>query len=1393
MFEAARLGDPIEHTRALAGFLMGAIIGIALIAAVAFATFTCGFGVALLAGLAAGLGASGILSLGESIGKMFKTTTGAITLGSPNVFVNRKPAAFATASTASCSKHNPTAMVAEGSGNVFINSKPAARNGDAVTCGAKISKGSDDTFFGGGSVRYLPVDDEVPQWLRTTVDWAFALAGLVGGLAGLARVAGGLSRAMLPCAAKFIGGFVLGELAGRYVIAPAVGRVFGGLFGEPVDMATGRKLLPAEREIDCVVASPIPVVVKRFYASNLTHEGSLGRGWVLPWELSLQRRDGQIWYRDAQGRESGFPDVPPGHASFNNFEQRYLSCTHDGRLVVHDQNEMYFEFGPLAAEEGAIAHLCRIEDQAGQWQTYERDDSGRVTRIRTSGGQELKLAYSHVKGRLTSILGSTGTRGGTMVDYGYDAHGQLASVKDANGIVVRRFAYDENGLMASHTNALGFESRYEWECVEGEMRVVASHTSEGEHCRYGYDPQHRKSWVQDELGRIATWHYDEQFRIVRCTDRDGSRYATEYDDNGQPTELSLPGGRTVRLSYDKAGRLTGETDPLGRTTTTAYHGNGLRVSELTRPDGAQWRAQYDLQGRLLSTQDPLGRSERYEYPATLVPWPDAHVDAKGGRRTMEWDRRGLLLAQTDCSGKTTRYEYDGDGYLRATRDALDQRVTFTRRATGEITLVELPDGSQELFELDAAGGPIQHKTSAGLTRTWQRNARGQILRATDPAGRSLHYRYDNRGRLVSLANDNEAEYRFEYDTGDRLRSELRPDGIERQMRYDAAGHLEELVTIGTAEPTQTARREASPRPQRKTRFERDKLGRLLAKANAGGLTSYEWDEGDRLTGVQRMPGEPDGAADSIRFEYDRAGRLLAEHGVNGSVAYEHDALDNLIALALPHGQRIEQLNYGSGHVHQICSGTRVISDFERDDLHREIQRSQGALLHATGYDALGRKQWQSAALPTEAIGPERGKLWRSYRYTPAGELAEQHDSLRGRIGYHYDAAGQLLSQSRANAFEQFAWDAAGNLLDEIQRKSRGQVQDNRLRVWQDLRFDYDPWGNLRTKRKGSREVQHFHFDADDRLKAVLTENASGRLTVRFDYDALGRRIGKTEILEHTGTSEAAQMETRRFVWQGLRLVQEQRTGSVSNYVYSPDAAYIPLARMDVALEGAAPSDARIYHFHTDLVGAPQEVTDEAGELAWAGHAKAWGKTERGEDALLVPRIDQPLRYPGQYADESTGLHYNTFRYYDPEVGRFISQDPIGLLGGENLYAYAPNPTGWEDPFGLARTPGHFLEWIWQRPSTGQYREGIEFSGSDRSRPGRLTFSEQLDVHTEAKVLSKLEGSVQPGDKLYFRGTKDPCNPGGRGCASRMAEFAKRHGVEITYENKTTGHTQKYGC
>nr|WP_308633271.1 hypothetical protein [Massilia forsythiae] len=128
---------------------------------------------------------------------------------------------------------------------------------------------------------------------------------------------------------------------------------------------------------------------------------------------------------------------------------------------------------------------------------------------------------------------------------------------------------------------------------------------------------------------------------------------------------------------------------------------------------------------------------------------------------------------------------------------------------------------------------------------------------------------------------------------------------------------------------------------------------------------------------------------------------------------------------------------------------------------------------------LERRSWQAAGADPDSLAPGRGQLWRSYRYNRQRQLAELRDGLRGRIDYDYDPAGRLLRQNHAvdRAQERFAWDAAGNLLDNTDSKSRGLVEGNRLKVWQDIRFEYDAWGNVSCKRKGMHSNQRFSFGA----------------------------------------------------------------------------------------------------------------------------------------------------------------------------------------------------------------------------------------------------------------------------------------------------------------------------
>ncbi|MGP3592767.1 RHS repeat-associated core domain-containing protein, partial [Vagococcus sp. WN89Y] len=211
-------------------------------------------------------------------------------------------------------------------------------------------------------------------------------------------------------------------------------------------------------------------------------------------------------------------------------------------------------------------------------------------------------------------------------------------------------------------------------------------------------------------------------------------------------------------------------------------------------------------------------------------------------------------------------------------------------------------------------------------------------------------------------------------------------------------------------------------------------------------------------------------------------------------------------------------------------------------------------------------------------------------------------------------------------------------------------------------MQYDAWGNLTRRRSGLYE-QHYTYDAENRLLSARGTGPQGRFEAHYHYDALGRRIRKTVTTAH-GTTET------RFLWQGYRLLQEQHDGGqCSTYIYDPNEAWSPLARIDHLRDDTA---GEMYWFSTDLNGAPLEVTDEQGSIRWSGQYGSFGEvrhqtggfTRVAQDTALA---HQPLRYAGQYADRETGLHYNLFRYYDPQTGRFTVQDPIGLNGGWNLY------------------------------------------------------------------------------------------------------------------------------
>ena len=162
-------------------------------------------------------------------------------------------------------------------------------------------------------------------------------------------------------------------------------------------------------------------------------------------------------------------------------------------------------------------------------------------------------------------------------------------------------------------------------------------------------------------------------------------------------------------------------------------------------------------------------------------------------------------------------------------------------------------------------------------------------------------------------------------------------------------------------------------------------------------------------------------------------------------------------------------------------------------------------------------------------------------------------------------------------------------------------------------------------------------------------------------------------------------EEAGFVWAGSHLLQEIQPDGRYTYLYTDPDSYEPLAQVRNWTNEDGESKQEIHYFHCDQIGIPREMTDKDGNLLWFGNYTGWGCLK--EETKVTDSAYQPFRLQNQYADRETGLHYNFLRYYEPNSGRFITRDLIGLEGGENLYVFGPNVQEWIDPLGLSNAPG----------------------------------------------------------------------------------------------------------
>ncbi|MFE1573450.1 RHS repeat-associated core domain-containing protein [Comamonas odontotermitis] len=807
------------------------------------------------------------------------------------------------------------------------------------------------------------------------------------------------------------------------------------------------------------------------------------------------------------------------------------------------------------------------------------------------------LSGPELSGLLRSALPGEDNTGAWLVRYRYQG-GDLAEVIDALGQVRRSYGW-RNHVMVEHRLPGGLVCQYEYDHYRPSGRVVRE-VVDGFELRFDYQDQ--ATVLTDSLGRSTIYHFTgtprgPAQRWTGITHADGSRETYEYSPFGQLIRVEDELGRETRYELDAQGRTIGIKAPDGAAARVQYDSATGEVASLTNPLGHARRWFHDAQGRLTEEVDEAGHATHYFYDEERLPDRPTRIrDAHGATKRLQWDAAGQLLAYTDCSGQTTRYGYDARGNLVAVTNAEGHTMRHQVDAAGRLLAVQHPDGAVERFGYDTQGRLIAHRNALGHDTHWRLNPLGQPLERVDALGHRLRYEYDAAGRLATLTNENNDAATFGYDLRDRLVQELGFDARRTEYRYNLAGELAERLEHGSAAHAAAAFTDfpaeqhlfnadtalASSSAPKRTAYVRDPAGRLLAQysspshlpssaaARAGittrrQLTRYRYDAAGQV--LQAASG--DGAR--AQFEWDVRGLLVAEQATQPGLAesgpatqrieHGYDGLGTRVYTVLPDGRRLNFLHYGSGHLHQVNLDGQVLTDIERDKLHRETSRSQGLLQSQYQYDSAGRLIGQRASA-APAAGEARTVIERQYRYDRAGQLQGLADKRWGMSAYVYDPLGRITAARHGDASEErFAFDPAHNLLDAArneqarqqtqrrdERTDRQREEDewadtvrrrladpsfdvlgyqseslpqrppgcwagNRLLVHEDQRFAWDRHGNLIAKKTGSHKAQYFAYDAQGQLTHVLTRTGLNAATAReqlvaFDYDALGRRVAK---------------------------------------------------------------------------------------------------------------------------------------------------------------------------------------------------------------------------------------------------------------------------------------------
>jgi RHS repeat-associated protein len=956
-------------------------------------------------------------------------------------------------------------------------------------------------------------------------------------------------------------------------------------------------------------------------------------------------------------------------------------------------------------------HTQKVVDRNGNTTTYTFDDQGNITQIVNPQGGITSATFdafgnplttTDPLGRTTStsydapsgtVLTQTDALGNTTTSewnfftmFQQHTPQNIKSTTDALGHKTA-FWYTDPGMLRSIEDPLGHATGFGWSGANFDQLSQLTDPT-GNVTRYVNDAKGRKTQETDPLGNVTKYTYDDAGHLLTTTktrivlgqtqtltttntvDADGNVLATTdalgnisrsswtaqkqlatqtdalgrltkyaYDASGRQTQTTYPDGASESSAYDPNGNVTRQTDRAGRATTTAYDASN-RPTTVTNPDGTTTVTTYDAAGQVTDTTDELGRLTHVDYDAA-------------GRRT----------GTTDANGHAMSYGYDATGKLTSTTDALSHTTAYEYDAANRKTRTTWADGTFNLYDYDAAGRKTKDTDPANRTTQYGYDANGRLNKVTDALGKITQYGYDELGNKTSQTDALTHVTQWGYDPLGRATSHTLPDNRYETMAYDAVGRL--INRTDYAGDASGYQYDAADRVRSQTFADGTVLswtytpsGQVatltLAKDGQSKLTRYSYDLRDRLTDIENADHS------KLHYVYDAAGQktrftLTTPDGQSQVVDYTYDAVGNLKTV--------------------VANGQTFTYTYDDANEKTEREDPNGVVTHYT-YDANGRLTGFVAQKDATIVSQG------TYTLNPAGQRTNlayvAPDGVTRNLAWTYDGAGRLTKETRDLPAHTTSWtlDAVGNRTNQTKDGTAStytyDVTDRLTKITggDAATSAWDTNGQLQSKTAGSgasAQTTAYTFNSRHYLESATLPDGTA---IRYAYAADGN-------LETRSRTQGGVTDTTHY------LVDPNLAFAQVVAEYGDDghatALYVYGDELLLRIEPAQSDKTTVYHH--DGLGSVVALTDDTGAAIQTYGYDAWGNRVESNGGDI-----NPYSYAGERFDADAGLIYLRARWYQPELGRFISADDMdgreAAPASLNEYMYAnADPLNGHDPGG----------------------------------------------------------------------------------------------------------------